>query len=138
MIKSDEVNLIIFGGKSDVFPEKIFKIHNFNEINNDKILQKLYSAADVMIVPSKMETFGLAATEAMACGTPVVAFNNTGLADIMEHKKNGYLAELLDINDLAKGILWTFNHSDEKTLSLNARKRAETIFLRRSSNKKIS
>ena len=55
-----------------------------------------------MIVPSKLETFGQTATEAMACGTPVVAFNNTGLSDIVEHKKNGYLAELLDINDLAK------------------------------------
>ena len=129
MIKSDEVNLIIFGGKkSDVFPEINFKIFQFNEINNDKILQKLYSAADVMIVPSKLETFGQTATEAMACGTPVVAFNNTGLSDIVEHKKNGYLAELLDINDLAKGILWTLNHSDQKTLSFNARKRAENIF----------
>ena len=89
---------------------------------------KSYIAADVMIVPSKLETFGQTATEAMACGTPVVAFNNTGLSDIVEHKKNGYLAELLDINDLAKGILWTLNHSDQKTLSLNARKRAENIF----------
>ena len=80
MIKSDEVNLIIFGGKKkDVFPEINFKIFQFNEINNDKILQKLYSAADVMIVPSKIETFGQTATEAMACGTPVVAFNNTGV-----------------------------------------------------------
>ena len=54
-------------------------------------------------------------------GTPVVAFNNTGLSDIVEHKKNGYLAELLDINDLAKEYC-ELNHSDQKTLSLNARK----------------
>ena len=81
-----------------------------------------------MIVPSKVETFGQTATESMACGTPVVAFNNTGLSDIVEHKKNGYLAELLNIHDLAKGILWILNHSDQKILSLNARKRAENIF----------
>ena len=58
-------------------------------------MNKLYSLADVTIVPSKMEVLGQTALESLACGTPVVAFNNTGLSDIIIHKKNGY-AELLN------------------------------------------
>ena len=104
-MKNDDINLIVFGGNNKNFYSKIpFKIHNFYEINNDEILQKLYSAADVMVAPSKMETFGLAAQESISCGTPVVAFNNTGLAEIIEHKVTGYLAEFLNEKELAEEL----------------------------------
>lgn len=127
--QNDDVNLIIFGGtKKDIYPRIDFKIHHFNEINDDKILQELYSAADVMIIPSKMETFGQTAIEALACGTPVVAFNNTGPSDIVDHKKNGYLAEYLNEKDLANGINWVLKYSYKNTLGENARKRVESIF----------
>ena len=77
-------------------------------------LKKLYSSADVMVVPSKMETLGQTAIESLACGTPVVAFNNTGLSDIISHKKNGYLAEFLNEQDLANGINWILKNSLKK------------------------
>ena len=66
--------------------------------------KKLYNAGDVMVVPSKMETFGQTALESITCGTPVVAFN-TGLSDIIDHKENGYLAEFLNVKDLFCGIM---------------------------------
>ncbi len=129
LMKNDDINLIVFGGNNKNFYSKIpFKIHNFYEINNDEILQKLYSAADVMVAPSKMETFGLAAQESISCGTPVVAFNNTGLAEIIEHKVTGYLAEFLNEKELARGIEWTLKHLNENILSINSRKRAEHHF----------
>ncbi len=122
-------NLIIFGGNNKDFHKEIdFKIHYFNEIHDDKILQKLYSAADLLIVPSKLETFGLTALEALACGTPVVAFRNTGLTDIIEHKKNGYLAEFLDERDLAEGVSWVLENLSKNILNKNSRERAKKYF----------
>ena len=128
-ITNDKVDLIIFGGKNvNAYSNKDYKVHQFNQIDEDKILQKLYSAADVMIIPSKMETFGLTAIESFACGTPVVAFDKTGVSDIIEHKKNGYLSEFLNEKDLANGIHWVLKNSNEINLTFNSRKRAEDFY----------
>ena len=76
-----------------------------------------YSAADVMIVPSLQEAFGQTASESMACGTPVVAFAHSGLLDIVEHKKTGYLAKPYEIQDLSHGINWILNSTNYNMLS---------------------
>lgn len=54
-------------------------------------LPLIYSAADVTVVPSYHESFGLAAVEALACGTPVVATRAGGLLTIVRHEQTGYL-----------------------------------------------
>ena len=126
---AENINLVIFGGKHNKDNLDLnFKIHQFNLINNDKILQKLFSAADMMIVPSKLETFGLTALESMSCGTPVVAFENTGLSDIIQHQKTGYLAKYLDEKDLLSGINWILKNPLKKILKKNSRKRVEKFF----------
>ncbi|GCE17492.1 hypothetical protein KDK_12920 [Dictyobacter kobayashii] len=51
----------------------------------------LYSAADVTVVPSYHETFGLAAVESLACGTPVVATRAGGLMTVVQHGETGFL-----------------------------------------------
>jgi glycosyltransferase involved in cell wall biosynthesis len=92
-------------------------------------LVDLYSAADVVAVPSMQEVFGQAATEAMACGTPVVAFACTGLLDIVVHLETGYLAKPFETEDLAAGIEWILG--DEKRrlqLGVNARNRVMDHF----------
>ena len=58
-------------------------------------LRKLYSSADVSIVPSRREPFGLVAVEALACGCPVVATNQGGLPDII----NADVGSLVDVDD---------------------------------------
>ncbi len=55
------------------------------------VLPYLYSAADVTIVPSYHESFGLVAVESLACGTPVVATRAGGLTTIVRNDENGYL-----------------------------------------------
>jgi len=85
-------------------------------LHDDISLMVLYSAADVMVVPSKQETFGQTALEAMACGTPVVAYGSTGLLDIVDHQENGYLAKPSDSNDLANGIEWVLSNKSNKLL----------------------
>ena len=56
-----------------------------------KQLSLFYSAADVCVVPSHYESFGLVAAEALACGTPVVASRVGGLAETVKDGENGYL-----------------------------------------------
>ena len=68
------------------------------------------------MVPSRQEAFGQTASEAQACGTPVVAFNIGGLPDIVEHQRTGYLAEPFETEDLATGIRWVLDHRSQRFL----------------------
>jgi glycosyltransferase involved in cell wall biosynthesis len=86
-------------------------------INGDKALSSVYAAADVMVVPSTQDNMPLTIIEAMACGTPCVAFNIGGMPDLIDHKINGYLADPFQSDDLAKGIEWVLE-DDQRRLSL--------------------
>lgn len=105
--KTDAIELVVFGGSQPPAPpDLMFPAHYLGFLHDDVSLALLYSAADVMVVPSIQEGLGQTATEACACGTPVVAFDTSGLRDVVEHRKNGYLARVLDAADLARGIAW--------------------------------
>jgi glycosyltransferase involved in cell wall biosynthesis len=65
---------------------------------------KIYNAADVSVVPSRVEPFGLVAIEAMACGTPVVATNEGGLPDFVDERVGG-LVNVDDPDQLAEKII---------------------------------
>ena len=64
-----------------------------------------FQGARVVVIPSLYETFGMVAIEALACQRPVVASNTGGLAEIVEHYVNGFLAEPRDELDLAQWIM---------------------------------
>jgi len=61
----------------------------------------LLSSADVFLLPSAQESFGLAALEAMACEVPVVASNVGGLPEVIEHGVTGFLHPLDDLDGMA-------------------------------------
>jgi glycosyltransferase involved in cell wall biosynthesis len=124
------IELVVFGAstptQSTNYP---FKIHYLGTYKDDLSLSIAYSAADVMLVPSVYEVFGQTASEAMACGTPVVAFATSGLKDIVDHQQNGYLAQAFDIEDLARGIQWILEDINRYyQLCDRARKKVETEF----------
>lgn len=127
---ADRAELVVFGSSRPDNPADLgFEAHYLGRLRDDISLALLYAAADVMIVPSLQESFGQTASEALACGTPVVAFNATGLRDIVDHQQNGYLAEPFEVDDLAKGIAWILEDIDRhKLLRNNARKKAENAF----------
>ena len=91
------------------------KIQHIN-INNLNTLDKkinLYSASDVFLMPSIIESFGQTVLEAQACNCPTVTFKNTGSEDIIEHLKTGYVSKYLDRNDFKKGIEWALTSTFE-------------------------
>ncbi len=62
----------------------------------------LLSVADLFLLPSAQESFGLAALEAMACEVPVVASNVGGLSEVIEHGRTGFLHALDDVDGMAE------------------------------------
>jgi len=71
-----------------------------------------YSAAEVCVIPSLYESFGMVALEAMACGTPVIASNTGGLATTVAHRLTGFLVQPRDSQELScrlKQILYNEN-----------------------------
>ena len=65
-------------------------------------LADLLSTADIFLMPSQSESFGLSALEAMACGKPVVSSSVGGLPELIVHNTTGYIAEIGDIDRMAK------------------------------------
>jgi len=117
---------VVFGNEGEG-PDLGIETRYLGMIRSDDELARLYGAADVMVVPSTEEGFGKTAAEAMACGTPVVGFDNTGLPDIVDHRQNGYLADRISGEALAEGIAWSL-----ETLARDGsiRDRARTKILR--------
>lgn len=95
--------LVVFGsshGEQIAGIEMVFLGHLYD----DTALAMLYSSLDIFITPSLAENLSNAIMESLACGTPVVAFNIGGNSDLIDHQKNGYLAN--NIQELCDGILW--------------------------------
>ncbi|MDC3210822.1 glycosyltransferase, partial [Saprospiraceae bacterium] len=65
-------------------------------------VEELLSVADLFIMPSANESFGLAALEAMACEVPVISSNAGGIPEVNIHGKTGYLSDIGDIASMAK------------------------------------
>lgn len=91
------------------------------------MLPYYYSSAEVCVVPSHYESFGLVALEAMACGTPVIASRVGGLQHTIEDGETGFLVPAGDPDALAEKLrLILLDHELRTRLAMRARQRAQT------------
>lgn len=122
--------LVVFGTDNELLSELFpLPVICLGMINNENKLARIYSAADLTVVPSRMESFGQVASESLSCGTPVVAFNTSGLKDIVSHLETGYLANDFQTDDLAYGIrLIAEDPEVHRKMSSAARQRAVERF----------
>lgn len=91
-------------------------------------MEDIYAIADLFLLPSEYESFGLAALEAMAAGTPVVATNAGGIPEIITHGKNGYLSEIGNVEQMSNHAISILgNNVTLEAFSAAARKQAETF-----------
>lgn len=139
---TNNLKLVIVGGSSPNMPdgdERTRIEHIVDELGmrdstlfagriGHDILPLYYTAADVCVIPSHYEPFGLVAIEAMACGVPVVASNVGGLKFTIIPEETGLLVEPKDIKAFARGIhrilfdeLWARKMRNQASVNVNQR-----------------
>ena len=92
-------------------------------------LVEILNAADIFLIPSQSESFGLAALEAMACGLPVISSNIGGLPELIRHNETGFIAGIGDVDRMAKYVVDLFSNQRKYELfSAKARDRAVNVF----------
>ena len=138
---NNNANLVIIGGDPSVTPEKMtgemaklrrivtdLKMDNtvlFLGKKNQDSLPYYYSAANVLVMPSHYESFGMVALEAMACGTPVIASNVGGLSHLVQDEKTGYLVPNGDWAALCDKLTNLVENTElQAKLGNNAKKKA--------------
>ncbi|MCI0614630.1 glycosyltransferase, partial [bacterium] len=89
----------------------------------------LMGCADVFLLPSEFESFGLVALEAMSCEVPVVATNVGGIPEVVKHGETGFLGELGNVNQMAEQVLTILKNPDLKAkMAAAGRRRAVELF----------
>jgi len=118
---AEDYRLVVVGGPSGPHGEKSLRgLHDvadargvrdrvhFVDPQPHELLSSYYRAADVCLVPSRSESFGLVALEAAACGTPVVASAVGGLTTLVDHGSTGFLVEDPDPRAYAAAVRRVF------------------------------
>ncbi|MGD9728474.1 MAG: glycosyltransferase [Nitrospiraceae bacterium] len=125
-----DLECVVFGQSAPSVPIQLgVPIRWMGQITDELTLALLYSAADLAVIPSRQEAFGLTAAEAAACGCPTVAFNIGGLRDVVEHEKTGLLVNSFDTNALADAIRrLVVDTSFRDELGIAARDRAVSLW----------
>lgn len=91
-------------------------------------VEEVLSIADLFLIPSGSETFGLAALEAMSCSVPVISSNIGGLPEVNVHGETGYLCDLDDVDCMADyGVKILSDPDLHERMSQNAREHAATF-----------
>ncbi len=92
-------------------------------------VHELLACSDLLLLPSEVESFGLAALEAMACGVPVVSTRTGGLPEVVEHGVTGYLGEVGDIDGQSMAALEILgDDAGHSRMAKAARDRAQELF----------
>jgi glycosyltransferase involved in cell wall biosynthesis len=108
-----KIKLIDFGGEIKEGRLQGFSSISVGYVRDPCQLALLYSAVDCVVVPSMVESFGQVAAESLACGTPVVCFDTSGLRDIVLHKKTGMVAKAFEVESLADQLLEVIEMSNQ-------------------------
>ena len=119
--------LLVFGADEPKRPLDLpLKTSFLGILNDDCKLALAYAAADLFLAPSLYDNLPNTVMESLACGTPVAAFSVGGIPDLVEHRRNGYLAAPFDTEQLASGIYWILQEESRcGDLARFGRKKAE-------------
>lgn len=94
-------------------------------------VEEVLSVADLFIMPSEKESFGLAALEAMACEVPVVSSNTGGIPELNVQGETGFLSPVGDIEDMTRNALLILDKDNLPRFRANALKRAQEFDITR-------
>lgn len=103
-LNQEETGIMIYPmviGEKNTYQPKDLKIRNTGYVTDDFRKREIYNISDIYVSLSFIESFGLMCQEALSCGTPIAAFNNTGIIDLIT-PNNGFLVENKSIEALAQ------------------------------------
>lgn len=103
-LEDRDIELVMLGNSGGMMSLGGVKVNALGYVSDAETIRMAYSAADVFVLPSLSENLPNTIMEAMACGTPCVGFRVGGIPEMIDHGKNGYVAEYCNAEDLAKGI----------------------------------
>jgi glycosyltransferase involved in cell wall biosynthesis len=122
---SAKLELLIIGGGDDRLLKDIpLKAHYLGYIRGAENLVKVYNAATLYVTPSLEDNLPNTVMEALACGTPVTGFRTGGIPEMIDHLRNGFVADYKSPESLAEGIRWVIENHSQRNLSEAARKKA--------------
>ena len=96
-------------------------------VHDDLSLALLYAAADVLAAPSMQDNLPNTLVEALACGTPCVAFDIGGMPDLVEHGVTGWLAPPFEVDSFAQGLRQMLEHPQPQALREACRSRSLSV-----------
>jgi N-acetyl-alpha-D-glucosaminyl L-malate synthase BshA len=103
--------------------------HAITFIGSLPLIEEVLVGADLFLLPSESESFGLAALEAMACEVPVIATRAGGLPEVVAHGETGYLCPIGDVEGMAAAALRLLEDEElRRSFGLEGRRRAVTEF----------
>lgn len=113
LINEKERYCLVAVGEGDVpkYPDNI-EVRKMGLIKDSEIMNEMFSLADILIMPSKAETFSLVAAESMASGTPVVTFKAGGVEEVVD-ENTGWIVSERSAQKLANEIQMIFKNKSE-------------------------
>lgn len=123
---------VLGGHAEDVVSQLALPSIPLGYIGNERQIVDIYNAADVFVIPSLDDNLPNTIMEAMACGVPSVGFKVGGIPEMIDHQKNGYLANFKDSDDLATGIHWVLDEADAETLKRQCVQKVMSCYSQRS------
>ena len=119
-LKAD-THIAILGGHAEEVADKLaLPVHALGYVSDEPTIVAVYNAADVFVTPSLEDNLPNTIMEAMACGVPCVGFRVGGIPEMIDHQKNGYVAELRNSDDLAAGLAYVLTEADSDELKHRA------------------
>ncbi len=106
---NNDILFVCLGGKENGYDSVNKNLLFIPKITNKEVLSRYFSASDVLLYPSLADNCPLVILEAMACGLPIVTFKVGGISELVEHLKNGYVANYKNNDDLIKGVQFVLN-----------------------------
>ncbi len=98
---------------------------NIRFLGKLEAVEEVLSVADLFLMPSEKESFGLAALEAMACEVPVISSNTGGIPELNIQGVTGFLSNVGDVEDMTRKALFVLDKNNLPTFKVNALKRAK-------------
>jgi len=99
--------------------------HDVRFLGKLEAVEEVLSVADLFLMPSEKESFGLAALEAMACEVPVISSNTGGLPELNVQGVTGFLSPVGDVEDMSRKALFVLDKNNLPKFKENALKRAK-------------